>query len=238
MKRILTLLIVFMLTGCSLLGNENSLSKEKFKKSLQKDSEALEMMIGEWEYEFDGCAYELVIEENQEFSLWCACGSPVGNSDLVEYYIYDDEKKLFYLYGEDKKFVETMKGEIVSENELMLDGNLFKRNIPGLVDEDDLFDASKQEPSEVYDTIIGKWESAEGERSCTYILTLDKDGKYTEKCVCGEHSAYENYFIYDEETEMIDLYNLDSKMIYMSSRVEIISEDEVKIGGDLFKRIK
>ena len=128
MKKAPILLISAILAGYFFLGNNTSLSKAKFKKSLQKASEAHEMMIGRWEYAFDGCAYNLNIKENQEFSLWCACGSPVGNSDLVEYYIYDDEKKLFYLYGDDKKFVETMKGELLSENELMLDGDLFKRN--------------------------------------------------------------------------------------------------------------
>ena len=37
---------------------------------------------------------------------------------------------------------------------------------------------------------------------------------------------------------MIDYYDLDSKTYYMSCGVEIISEDEANIGGDLYKRIK
>lgn len=238
MKKIFILLMVFVLVGCSLLGCKDSLSKAKFDESLQKDSEALEMMIGEWEYDFDGCAYGLDIGENQEFSLWCACGSPVGNSDLVEYYIYDDEKKLFYLYGEDGKFVEKMKGELISENELMLDGDRFIRRNSEVDVEDDLFDASKQNPSEVYYTIIGSWESLEGERICTYTSSFDEDGNYTEKCACGEHPHYERYFIYNEESEMIDFYDIDSKMLYMCSRVEIISKDEAEISGDLYKRVK
>ena len=131
MTKTLALIMVIALMGCSSPNNNGDLSKSKFNKSLQKDSEALESMLDHWEYDFDGCAYELVLDENQEFSLWCACGNPVGNSDLVEYFIYDEEEKLFYLYGEDKKFVETMKGELISENELKLDGDIFERVIPG-----------------------------------------------------------------------------------------------------------
>lgn len=124
MKKIFVILMAMILIGCSA---PKELNEVKFKKSLQVPSETLDKMVGRWEYDFEDCAYGLRIGENQEFSLWCACGSPVGNSDLVEYFIYDEEKKIFYLYDCDRKFVETMRGALISENELRLDGDVFVR---------------------------------------------------------------------------------------------------------------
>lgn len=239
MKKILALIMVLTLVGCSAPGKEVNLSKTKFKKSLQKNSEVLEMMVDRWEYDFDGCAYELVIEKNQEFSLWCACGNPVGNSDLVEYFVYDEEEKLFYLYGPDRKFVETMKGELISENELKLDGNVFERVIPGKIDEEDLFDISKQEPSEKLDIIKGEWECIEEIDYCDSLTVLvGEDHKYTEICACGEHVHFEKYYIYDEEEEWLILYETDDKTEYGGTRAAIISEDEANFGGNLCRRKK
>ncbi len=236
MKKLLALFMVLVVSGCSASVN---LEKAKFKKSLQEKSDTLDKMIGHWEHDFDGCSYGLSIGEEQEFSLWCACGSPVGNSDLVEYYIYDDESKLFYLYGGDKKFVETMEVELISENELKLDGDLFKKDLPGEDDdEEDLFDISKQNPSEVYDTIKGEWKTEEIDFCDSLTVKLSEDHIYTQICACGECVNHKNYYIYDEETEFLDLYNIDEKTLWMSSRVEIITEDEVEFGGDVYKRIK
>ena len=235
MKKLLALFMVLILAGCS---SSVNLEKAKFKKSLQQKSETLDKMIGRWEHDFDGCAYGLRIEKNQEYSLWCACGSPVGNSDLVEYYIYSEEENLFYLYGEDKKFVEALKVELLSENELKLDGDVYKRVIPGQSnDDEDLFDISKQNPSEVYDIIKGEWKREEIDYCDSLVMTLSEDHIYTEICACGECINYKNYYIYNEE-EFLDLYDLDEKTYGSGVRIEVISNDEINFGGEIYKRIK
>ena len=107
MKRLFSLLVLICVACCFA-----GCSDETIK---QKPSETFDMMVGSWEYDFEDCAYSLRFEENGEFSNSCACGSPVGDSDLVETFVYDDSTKNIYLYGPDKELVSTGKLESVDD---------------------------------------------------------------------------------------------------------------------------
>lgn len=108
------LVITVLLCFCACRGYE------VYRPRLQKPSDNLDILTANsWEYDFESCAYTLSMRENGEFSNSCACGSPVGDSDIIEHYIYDDETKKLYLYDyEDKcideyEFLEISKDKIV-----------------------------------------------------------------------------------------------------------------------------
>lgn len=88
----------------------------RFDIDKQQPSKNLDILCsGRWEYDFDGCSYVLRMHDNGEFINYCACGSPAGYSDLVEYYLYDDKTGTLYLYDCDKVYVG--KGEVTEIHE-------------------------------------------------------------------------------------------------------------------------
>ena len=122
-KIVLWVLVLVMATGIVACDKTDADKKEsvdvdydEFDLSKQKSSENLDILTsGEWEYGGWGCAYVLIMGKDGKFSNWCACGSPAGYSDMVEYYLYDDDTKIIYLYDSEKQLIG--EGEVLSISE-------------------------------------------------------------------------------------------------------------------------
>lgn len=101
MKRVLILFIISLgLTGCR--------QKEGIKDALPK-----ELMNREWFF-YDETIGEHEImrfKEDGSYSYHCACGEPIGDSDLYESYRYDSDEGIIELL--------TAKGRCVSKLELI-----------------------------------------------------------------------------------------------------------------------
>lgn len=98
-----------------------SCSSNSYDPSNQKPSENLDILTsGTWQYDFEGCGYTLRLYDNGEFSNYCNCGSPVGDSDLAEYYIYNDDEKKLYLYDSDGKQITEGNIESISRDTLII----------------------------------------------------------------------------------------------------------------------
>ena len=93
----------------------------EYNSKIQKPSANLDILVSkEWEYDFDGCNYTLRMYKDGEFSNWCGCGSPAGYSDMVEYYIYDDETKILYLYDYEKMYIGQGLVEDISKDKVTI----------------------------------------------------------------------------------------------------------------------
>ena len=111
-----TILSVAFCTGCSDSGNTKS---GKPKPGEQKQSENYEILVsGKWECETDVCTYMLYLDEDGTFSNYCGCGEPVGDADIVEFYVYDAESGKIYLYDSDEKYISKGKIKVLSEDEI------------------------------------------------------------------------------------------------------------------------
>lgn len=95
--------------------------RKPFDPENQEPSANLDILTsGTWEYDFDGCCYVLSLYDDQTFSNYCRCGSPVGASDLVEYYIYNDKNKTIKLFDSDGKYITSGKFSFIKEDSLKL----------------------------------------------------------------------------------------------------------------------
>ena len=115
----LSIVIIVLSCFCACGGKDDF---EVYKPKLQKQSDNLDIMTSSrWVYDFEGCSYVLRMSEEGEFTNYCACGSPAGYSDLIEYYIYDDETKTIYLYNSDKKLEGKGKVMEISKDKLVIE---------------------------------------------------------------------------------------------------------------------
>lgn len=92
-KIIIFILSTILLCGCSInkLPNDNC-----------------DFLINaNWEGNDTKCVNVISFGENNEFSNWCYCGSPIGDSDLVENFRYSASDKMIYLLDENEEIIET-----------------------------------------------------------------------------------------------------------------------------------
>ena len=118
---------VCLLVSCSDNGEKSDGIPEKYTEldlDNQKPSESFDLLTScVWEYEAESCTYILGMGANGAFINYCTCGEPVGNSDLTETFIYDDETSSVYLYDNDGKCI--VKGTVKKLNDTSLTLDLF-----------------------------------------------------------------------------------------------------------------
>ena len=119
MKRILSLLLlaavlmgVLATTGC------NEKSDEKKTENTNAEDELF--YVGSWERSDHAYGDTLYfnLRPNGDFSFFCACGEPVGDSDCYDKYEYVEEKKIIRAYSSDDR-------EIFCDYKLRLFGKNF-----------------------------------------------------------------------------------------------------------------
>ena len=123
-KRITLALIAFIVLALAaylVFGRAGNV-KSVYDRRNQKASANYDILTSnEWEYDFGGCAYELEMSKDGRFINYCACGSSIDYSDLIEYFIYDDDKKVIYLYDYNKEYIDTGKVIETSEDSVTID---------------------------------------------------------------------------------------------------------------------
>lgn len=111
MKRIFALLLVVLtLAGCA--------AKEKIKtKGEPVKSDPCEFLINaDWVGDDDACENHIGFRKDGSFSNYCACGSPIGDGDIIEEYSYNATKNTISLYSE---------GEVYEEGKILFADNTY-----------------------------------------------------------------------------------------------------------------
>ena len=102
MKRIFALLLVVLtLAGCA--------TKEKTKTTVKETvkSDPCEFLINaDWVGDDDACENHISFRKDGSFSNYCACGSPIGDGDIIEKYTYNSKKNTISLYSEGEVYEE------------------------------------------------------------------------------------------------------------------------------------
>ena len=94
-KSLIFLLLTAFLSGCSKLPND-----------------ACDFLIhANWEGNDTQCVNVINFKEDNGFSNWCYCGSPVGDGDVSEEFRYDASNHSILLLDCDKEIIE--KGTIL-----------------------------------------------------------------------------------------------------------------------------
>lgn len=116
---IITIILIIVLGTFLVLKNLNKKEDNKYNDKLSK-------LITETNWIRDGGGDTEHIRFNKEgnYVYYCDCGSPVGNSDLYDLYVYDKETNTIKVYASyDKKEYELIKIKEVNELKLVLDFN-------------------------------------------------------------------------------------------------------------------
>ncbi len=133
MKKLLLLILSMsiLLVGCEKKESLDNKDKENvnsnYKAPERKDVDYSEYDFTKvrWTREVSGDSEVLTLYPNGDFSYYCLCGDPVNDSDLCEYYVYDDESKTITLGCEDttSNMVTSFKIISSSKDKLVLDFN-------------------------------------------------------------------------------------------------------------------
>ncbi len=124
MKKSLAILLStsIILTAC---GKNSETKKEQNEIKLPKSDPCEFLIDADWEGNDTQCVNVITFKKDKGFSNWCYCGSPVGNSDLVEGFSYNEAEKSVTLYDDEGSAFETGKILFCDEHYLIID--LWKR---------------------------------------------------------------------------------------------------------------
>ncbi len=79
------------------------------------------LVNAQWQGTDEQCTNVIDFKEENGFSNWCACGSPVGNGDVVEEFRYIEKDKCILLYDSEKELVDTGKILFCDDMYLVID---------------------------------------------------------------------------------------------------------------------
>lgn len=119
-KKIILVAIIIAIIGIGaflVLKNPNKKENNKYNDKLSK-------LITEtsWVRDGGGDTEHIVFNKNGHYAYYCSCGSPVGNSDMYDKYVYDKETNTIKVYASyDKKEYDLIKIKEVDELKLVLD---------------------------------------------------------------------------------------------------------------------
>lgn len=106
-KKILFLVSLMLLCGCSI----NDLPNDACDFLTEAN----------WEGNDSQCVNVISFNEDGGFSNWCYCGSPVGDSDMVEAFRYRASDKTIHLLDDSDKVLETGSIQYVDDMYLIVD---------------------------------------------------------------------------------------------------------------------
>ncbi len=129
MKKLFLLLIFIisiLLVGCEKKDNQDNKNvKDTYKapERVEEDYSKYAFTNNSWTRSGDGDTEVLTFYPDGDYSYYCLCGNPVNDSDLCEYYVYDDESKIITLGCEDttSSMVTSIKIISSTNEKLVLD---------------------------------------------------------------------------------------------------------------------
>ena len=110
MKKILAILLStsIILTAC---GKEKIQNRYEETTTFPKGDKCEFLIDADWECNDAQCVNVIRFNKDKSFSNWCYCGSPVGDSDIIIGYSYNEAEKSVTLYDDEGEEYE--KGKIL-----------------------------------------------------------------------------------------------------------------------------